>query len=70
MVTLVSFAVGTMLGAVFLHLLPEAIERRGSGSSTALLTLLGFVLFFTLERWLDRQRQAAAAAGGHAEPRR
>jgi zinc transporter ZupT len=52
LVALVSFAAGTMLGAVFLHLLPEAMALRGSGSSTALLILLGFVLFFVLERWL------------------
>ncbi|HEU5040526.1 MAG TPA: ZIP family metal transporter [Gemmatimonadales bacterium] len=59
---LVSFAVGAMLGAAFLHLLPEAMGRSGAGQRTALLTLLGFVVFFMLERWLT-------GTGGRRVPR-
>jgi zinc and cadmium transporter len=52
LLALVSFAAGAMLGAAFLHLLPEAIQRTGAGTSMALLTTLGFLLFFVLERLL------------------
>ncbi len=45
---LISFAAGTMLGAVFFDLLPESIEAL---STRALpLTLLGILLFFLLEK--------------------
>jgi zinc and cadmium transporter len=51
---LVSFAVGTMLGGAFLHLLPEAVARLGAGTAMSLYVLLGFGSFFLLERLLAR----------------
>jgi zinc and cadmium transporter len=46
---LVSYAVGTLMGSAFLALLPEAL--LGAEVSTMLQTsLLGFVLFFALEK--------------------
>jgi zinc and cadmium transporter len=51
---LVSFAVGTMLGGAFLHLLPEAVARLGAGIAMSLYVLLGFLSFFLLERLLAR----------------
>jgi zinc and cadmium transporter len=48
---LVSYATGTLLGAAFLGLLPEALE--GSAPRTALATALaGLLLFFVLEQWV------------------
>jgi zinc and cadmium transporter len=46
---LVSFAVGALLGAVFLELLPHALE---TGSAEAVMTtvLVGLLLFFLLEK--------------------
>jgi zinc and cadmium transporter len=46
---LVSFAVGALLGAVFLELLPEALEE---GEATVVMTtvLIGLLAFFLLEK--------------------
>jgi zinc and cadmium transporter len=54
-----SFSAGTMLGAVFFHMLPEAVELRGSGSLRwASMGLLG--LFF-LERFFAFHHHEAPA---------
>lgn len=51
-----SFAAGTLLGAVFFDLLPEAVregENIGFGHDLLfLVVLLGILFFFTLERYL------------------
>ena len=46
---LVSFAVGALLGAVFLELLPHALEH-GSTERVMLTVLAGLLLFFLLEK--------------------
>ena len=44
---MVGFAAGALLGNVFLHLLPELVERKGSFDPvSSLLVLLGIVVFF------------------------
>jgi zinc and cadmium transporter len=48
---LVGFSAGALAGGAFLHLLPEALETLNPGE-TFLYTLLGFSLFFLLERIL------------------
>ena len=48
---LVGFSAGALAGGAFLHLLPEALEKLKPGE-TFLYTLLGFTLFFLLERIL------------------
>ena len=48
-----SFAAGTLLGAAFLDLLPEAAEAaKRTGTNVFLWTLLGFLLFFIIERFI------------------
>ena len=51
---LISYAIGAMLGAVFLEILPEAIQATlkngGSAQATTTTVLLGILLFFTLEK--------------------
>ena len=49
--SLVSYAVGTLLGASFLGMLPQALE---GGQHRAILstTLFGIVLIFVLEKWV------------------
>ena len=49
---LVSFAAGSLLGDVFLHLLPELTEAGGKIISYSLVILLGILLFFILEKIL------------------
>ena len=46
---LVSFAVGALLGAVFLELLPQALET-GSAERVMLTVLVGLLGFFLLEK--------------------
>ena len=47
---LVSYAVGTLLGAVFLEILPEAFGRTENLQTTAATVLFGILLFFVLEK--------------------
>ncbi|MBW2977891.1 ZIP family metal transporter [Candidatus Woesearchaeota archaeon] len=51
LIILVGFAAGGLIGGAFLHLLPESLE---SGSALSVFTslILGFILFFLIERVL------------------
>jgi zinc and cadmium transporter len=68
---LVSFAIGALLGAALLGLLPEALEAIGEGESHAVLltVLLGLLGFFLLEKlviWRHCHVEECEAHGGHA----
>ncbi|HOY69346.1 MAG TPA: ZIP family metal transporter [Methylotenera sp.] len=47
---LISYAIGAMLGAVFLEILPEAIHIASSPQQMTGTVLFGILLFFTLEK--------------------
>ena len=47
---LVSYAIGAMLGAVFLEILPHAFSVAGSVERVSATLLLGLLLFFVLEK--------------------
>jgi len=47
---LISYAVGALLGAVFLEVLPHAFERASSVQAAATTVLAGILLFFVLEK--------------------
>lgn len=49
---LVSYAIGALLGAVFLDILPEAIELTTNPAVLSGTVLAGILLFFTLEKLL------------------
>ncbi|MCM8801212.1 MAG: ZIP family metal transporter [Candidatus Omnitrophica bacterium] len=49
---LVAFAAGALISGSFLHLLAEAIEKNTESLFPFLNLLLGFVLFFVLEKYL------------------
>ena len=49
---LVSYAIGALLGAVFLDILPEAIRLTPNIAMVSGTILLGILLFFTLEKVL------------------
>ena len=64
---LVSFAVGALLGAVFLELLPQALET-GSAERVMLTVLVGLLAFFLLEKLvLWRHAHGHDAHAGDAE---
>jgi len=50
--TMVSFAVGGLLGDAFIHLIPESIEQLGSPASACFFVLVGIILFFILEKFI------------------
>jgi zinc and cadmium transporter len=58
---LVSFAVGALLGAVFIELLPHALET-GRAEHVMLTVLIGLLVFFLLEKMVLWRH-----AHGHAE---
>jgi len=62
---LVSLAAGALLGTAFGHLLPESVERVGSGRKLSGLLLAGFVTFFVLERVLCVFCNRSDTGGAH-----
>lgn len=50
--SLVSYAIGALLGAVFLNILPEAMEMGSSAAAVSGTVLAGILVFFTLEKLL------------------
>jgi zinc and cadmium transporter len=50
---LVSFSVGGLFGDAFIHLIPEAIEESGFGTSISLVILLGILSSFVVEKFLQ-----------------
>ncbi|MBL8523204.1 MAG: ZIP family metal transporter [Betaproteobacteria bacterium] len=69
----VSFAVGALLGVVFLDIMPHIFEHSGKSHDTAAWILAGILGFFVLEKLVlwrhnhDHAGQAEAAAAAHAE---
>jgi len=49
---LVGFATGGLLGGAFFHLLPESFDTFQDSSIASLWIVIGFMLFFVLERFL------------------
>jgi zinc and cadmium transporter len=72
---LVSYAVGALLGAVFLEMLPQAFSLGKSAELVAGSILAGILLFFVLEKLVlwrhchtdDCEVHGEGAEGGHAE---
>ncbi|WP_079436264.1 ZIP family metal transporter [Zoogloea sp. LCSB751] len=63
---LISYAVGALLGAAFLEILPHALEASGDAGQTSALVLGGVLLFFLLEK-LVLWHHGPHAIHGHAE---
>jgi zinc and cadmium transporter len=61
---LVSLAAGALLGTAFGHLLPESVERWGSGRALSAILAASFASFFILEKaihlYLQRTRAGKA----------
>ncbi|MBI5529033.1 MAG: ZIP family metal transporter [Deltaproteobacteria bacterium] len=60
---LLSVSAGFMVGAIFFHMLPEAIELAGTGASLGLL--VGFLLLYVLERFMTIHVCEGAECGVH-----
>jgi zinc and cadmium transporter len=67
--TLISYAVGALLGAVFLEILPHAFEKSGNVPLVAAVILFGILLFFVLEKlvlWRHCHTEQCEAHDHHA----
>lgn len=65
---LISYAVGTLLGAVFLEILPEALELARSPAHLTATVLFGILLFFVLEKlvlWRHCHEESCEAHDPH-----
>jgi zinc and cadmium transporter len=51
LLVLIGLSAGALMGGAFLHLLPEAVEKS-TGLSVYLFVLIGFILFFLIEKVL------------------
>lgn len=68
---LISYAVGALLGAVFLEILPHALEVSPSFHSLTATVLVGILAFFVLEKlvlWRHCHVEACEAHDRHAQP--
>ena len=65
---MVSFAAGTLIGDVFLHLLPELIERDGFSLTIGLNIILGILIFFVLEKGIHWRHCHHSDAKEHVHP--
>jgi zinc and cadmium transporter len=67
LIFLVAFAVGALFGDVFIHLLPESFEKIGTNLTTSLLVIVGFLIFFVLEKFI-RWRHLGSAQTSKVQP--
>jgi zinc and cadmium transporter len=65
---LVGFAVGALFGDVFIHLLPESFEKLGAGLATSLYVIMGFLIFFVLEKFIRWRHYNLHRSGEHIHP--
>jgi zinc and cadmium transporter len=68
---LISYAIGALLGAAFLEVLPEAVEASSSPSVAAATILAGILAFFVLEKlvlWRHCHDEGCEAHDGHDSP--
>lgn len=49
---LVSFSAGSLIGAAFLHLIPESVSNAPDNSNIYIYIILGFITFFIMEQFI------------------
>ena len=65
---LISYAIGALLGAVFLEILPHAFELSSSMDNMAATVLFGILLFFVLEKLVLWRHCHGDECEAHAAP--
>lgn len=64
----VSFSTGTLLGDVFIHILPEISQKYTFSAKAAIYILTGFILFFILEKFIHWQHCHVPTTVEHPHP--
>ena len=64
----ISFSVGALLGDVFIHLIPELIEKNSFNLSTSIYILSGIGVFFILEKFIHWQHCHGNITNNHIHP--
>ncbi len=65
---LVSFAAGSLLGGAFIHLIPEVFEESKNSGILPFIILIGFLLFFVLEKILCWRHCHVPTSENHPHP--
>ena len=65
---LISYAIGALLGAAFLEILPHALELSSSAQRVTGTVLIGILLFFVLEKLMLWRHSHAGEAQAHVIP--
>ncbi len=68
---LISYAIGALLGAVFLEILPHALEQAANVQTLSAVILFGILLFFVLEKlvlWRHYHAEEYEAHDHDADP--
>jgi zinc and cadmium transporter len=65
---LVSLAVGSLFGDVFIHLLPEAFEKLNTRTEASLYVLAGIFTFFILEKFILWRHQHRLESNSSVHP--
>ncbi|MBU1075454.1 ZIP family metal transporter [Patescibacteria group bacterium] len=65
---LVSFAAGSLLGGAFIHLIPEIFKESEHSEILPFIVLLGFLLFFVLEKILHWRHCHVPTSKDHPHP--
>jgi len=68
LILLVSFAAGALLGDVFIHLLPEVVKEFGFRLEISLYVLVGILIFFILEKFIQWRHCHMPTTKAHAHP--
>lgn len=67
---MVSYAIGAMLGAVFLDILPEAVKATSNVAALSATVLVGILMFFVLEKlvlWRHCHHEGCEGHERHAD---
>ena len=67
LLNMVSFSAGALFADVLIHLLPEAIEKIGTGIRVSLFVLTGIIASFIMEKFIHWRHNHAILNNGHGD---
>jgi zinc and cadmium transporter len=64
----ISLAIGALLGDAFIHIIPEAFESKLDINLSAILIILGIILFFIIEKFIHWHHHGEDKEEDHIHP--